>query len=77
MDETLRSQIVNVEILARENQEYMALLEQCLSFEDALLEVMQAITLQQACVIYDFFSAYTDLQELRLKIACQNTVFPD
>lgn len=76
-DKKVIDQITCVEIMARKDQEYMALLEECLSLEDAFLEVMQEIAPRQAGVIYDFFSAYSDLQEFRLKIACHYTHLPE
>lgn len=75
MEVTLRNRIDDVELLVRENPEYMESLEACLALEADYLEVMGAITQQQAGVIYDFISTYSRLQELRLETACMHMHF--
>ena len=66
-----------IEFLARENRDYVLCLEKCLALEEEYLDVMESITQQQAGVIYDFFSAYSRLLELRLETACMHMHFSE
>lgn len=74
-DKNILERMDSVEILARKYPEYMKSLEACLALEADYLDVMEAITQRQAGVIYDFFSVYSRLQELRLEMACMHMHF--
>ena len=76
-DKIILERMDSVEILARENPAYMEALEECFALEEDYFDVMEAITQQQAGVIYDFFSAYSRLLELRLETACMHMHFSE